>query len=115
MEYADYLAGQVRVLCPTIDDLRQRWADPQLRVVLEESLASRGVSIEEMSRRLQLSTDTDPFDVLAHAAWNIPQRTRAERARLVRAGHASDLEALVPTAREIVAALLDRYEAASRR
>ena len=63
-----------------------------------------------MSRRLELSTDTDPFDVLAHAAWNIPQRTRAERARLVRSDHASDLEALVPTAREIIAALLDRYE-----
>ena len=90
-------------LCPTIDDLRARWADPQLRAVLEEGLASRGVSIEEMSRRLELATDTDPFDVLAHAAWNIPQRTRAERARLVREDHASDLEALVPTAREIIA------------
>lgn len=110
VEYSDYLAGQVRILCPTIDDLRQRWADPQLRSVLEESLAARGVSIEEMSRRLELSTDTDPFDVLAHAAWNVPQRTRAERARLVRSDHAGDLEALVPTAREIIAALLDRYE-----
>ena len=110
VEYADYLAGQVRVLCPTIEDLRARWADPQLRAVLEEGLASRGVSVEEMSRRLELVPDTDPFDVLAHAAWNIPQRTRAERARLVREDHESDLEALVPIAREIISALLDRYE-----
>lgn len=110
VEYSDYLAGQVRILCPTIDDLRQRWADPRLRSALEESLAARGVSIEEMSRRLELSIDTDPFDVLAHAAWNVPQRTRSERARLLRRDHASELEALVPTARGIITALLDRYE-----
>ena len=75
---------------------------------LEETFASLQGDLGEF--KTGQAHMTDPFDVLAHAAWNVPQRTRAERARLVREDHANDLEALVPTAREIISALLDRYE-----
>ncbi len=85
VEYADYLAGQVRVLCPTIDDLRQRWADPRLPRGARGELASRGVPIEEMSRRLELSRPTLTLSTSLRTqrgtSHNGPGRTRTIGAR----------------------------------
>lgn len=110
VEYVDYLADHVRRISPTVEDLRARWASASSRSTIEELLAERGINVPEMAERAQLPPETDPFDVLAHLAWDLPQRTRAERARLVRVDHQSDIEQLVPHAREVIDALLLRYE-----
>lgn len=110
VEYTDYLAEHVRRLAPTVEELRDRWSVVTTRAALEELLAERGINVTEMVEKAGLSPDTDPFDALAHVAWNLPQRTRAERARLVRADHQSELERFTPKAREVIDALLGRYE-----
>lgn len=110
VEYTDYVANHVRRIAPSVAELRERWASASSRAALEELLAERGINITEMAEKAHLSPDTDPFDALAHIAWNLPQRTRAERARLVHAGHRSELERFEPLAREVIDALLRRYE-----
>lgn len=55
--------------------------------------------------------DVDPLDVLLQVAWNLPARTRAERARHVRETHSTEIAALSATAQQVLGTLLDRYTA----
>jgi type I restriction enzyme R subunit len=83
VRYTDYAAETVRTLCPSAQELRTRWANPEQRNEIIQTLAERGVSFEELAEQSK-QPEADPFDLLCHLAFNAPLRTRRERAQRVR-------------------------------
>lgn len=109
VEYRQYVGTQTRILFPDgVDALRQRWSDSELRPQVRQDLAARGVAMEDLVRFTGME-DADPFDVVAHVAWDMSPLTRRERAEGVRRHHAEKLDTLSEIAREVVDAILDRY------
>ena len=109
VEYRQYVGTQTRLLFPGgVDTLRQSWSDRDLRTQVRQDLAAKGVTIEELISFTGLE-DADPFDVVAHVAWDMAPLTRRERAEGLRRRHSEQLDALSEVAREVVDAVLDRY------
>lgn len=109
-EYGEHVKGVVRAMATSADAFAARWARSPSRTEIMEELAGRGVTLAELSSG-RTPADTDPLDVLLQVAWNVPARTRAERARRVREAHADEIAGLSTIAQQVLAALLDRYAA----
>src|SRR3972149_6049719 len=48
IKFTDYAAEKVRTLCPTLIDLRRRWADADLRAEVISHLQERGIDFDEL-------------------------------------------------------------------
>jgi type I restriction enzyme, R subunit len=108
VRYTDYAADAVRTLCPSAQELRKQWANPDQRNEIIQALAERGVSFEELAEQAK-QPDADPFDLLCHLAFNAPLRTRRERAQRLRQDRKDFFERYSPEAREILDELLEKY------
>ena len=106
-DYGEFVAGRIHQLAATPADLAERWSREPTRAQIIDALASAGVALAEVMPPGE--SEVDPLDVLVQVAWNLPVRTRAERARRARKRHQSELEARSETARALLTALLDRY------
>ena len=82
-EYGEHVKGVVRSIATSADPFAARWARSPSRTDILEELAARGVTLAELSSG-RTPADTDPLDVLLQVAWDVPARTRAERAGRVR-------------------------------
>ena len=102
------MGERVLELFPSADDFRQAWTNPSQRVDLLRQLDYLNVDLEMLARDLNLE-DSDPFDVLASAAWDLEPRTRRERSAGVRERHAGEIDRLGRLAREVIDVLLERY------
>jgi type I restriction enzyme, R subunit len=51
VRYTDYAADTVRTLCPSAQELRQRWADAMRRAEIIEALTERGIAFENSPSR----------------------------------------------------------------
>jgi type I restriction enzyme R subunit len=108
IRYEDYAAGRVRVLCPTVFDLKVKWADPLGRTEIIQRLKDEGIEFDALQEALN-QPDADPFDLLCHLAFNAPLRTRRERARILKSSRKDFFESYGPKARQILSDLLDKY------
>jgi type I restriction enzyme R subunit len=108
VRYTDYAAETIRILCPTAQELRKRWADAEQRDEVIRALAERGISFEELAEQSG-QPDADPFDLLCHLAFNAPLRTRRERAQRLRQERKDFFERYSPEARQILDELLEKY------
>ncbi len=106
--YEDYAGDRVRVLCPTVFDLKAKWADPLARAEIIERLKEEGIEFDALTEATK-QPDADPFDLLCHLAFNAPLRTRRERARLLRSQRKDFFDQHGPKARQILSDLLDKY------
>lgn len=107
-EYGAHVRSRIRALGDA-DAFRREWSQADSRVRMRAALAASGVDLEELVAATGIA-DIDPLDALHHLAWNLPTRTRAERARRVREAHGSELSALEARARSVLEGLLQRYE-----
>ena len=71
-------------------------------------LADRGIPLAELAELTGLE-EADPLDILLRAAWDIPPRSRRERALRVREAHADRLAAFPEAARGVLEVFLERY------
>jgi type I restriction enzyme, R subunit len=108
VEYRDHVADAVRMLFPDPGELRTKWRSRVGRQDVHDALSKRGIDLAELSDRTGLD-DADSLDILVHLAWNQPLATRIDRTRRVRKDHADFFEAHQPAARDVLAALLDKY------
>ena len=108
VEYRDFVAQTVRSLFPESGMLRAQWASRLGRKQVLDELSAHGIDPHELAERSRLP-DADPLDVLVHLAWNHPLATRRDRARRVSKEHSDFFDAYRPEAREVLAALLDKY------
>lgn len=106
--YEDYAGDRVRVLCPTVFDLKAKWADPLARADIIERLKDEGIEFDALTEATK-QPEADPFDLLCHLAFNAPLRTRRERARMLRSQRKDFFEQHGPKARQILSDLLDKY------
>jgi len=107
-EYGEHVRGVVLSLAASADALTAQWARSLSRVEILEELSARGITLAELSAG-RTPADTDPLDVLLQVAWNLPARTRSERARRVREAHAEEIAGLSAVAQQVLTTLLDRY------
>ncbi len=108
VKFTEYTAEKVRTLFPSAAGLRSRWADPQQRKLIIESLEERGVSFDELASASG-HPEADPFDLLCHVAFNAPLRTRRERADRLRTEQASFFDRYGPQARAVLDDLVEKY------
>lgn len=103
-----FARDEVRELAPDAASLRARWAQPAERGALLKALDARGIVLRVLAAEAG-QPDADPFDLLAHLAYNAPLRTRAERAAALRTAHAGFLATFTAPAQEVLGAILDKY------
>ena len=108
IKFTDYAAEKVRTLCPTLIDLRKRWADPDLRAEVIRHLQERGIDFDEL-RTASGQPGADPFDLLCHVAFGAPVRSRRERADKLRKEEKNFFDKYTPEARAILNDLLEKY------
>jgi type I restriction enzyme R subunit len=108
VRYTDYAAERVRTLCPTVQELREQWADAARRSEIIQHLETRGVTFAELGEAAQ-QPEADPFDLLCHLAFNAPLRTRRERAQQLRTAQPGFFDRYGPEARQILDELLEKY------
>ena len=108
IKFTDYAAEKVRTLCPTLIDLRKRWADPDLRAEVISHLQERGIDFDEL-RTASGQPGADPFDLLCHVAFGAPVRSRRERADKLRKEEKAFFVKYSPQARTVLNDLLEEY------
>lgn len=107
-QLTDYTGEKVRTLYPNATDFRHDWLDPDKRPVILEELLERGIDVESLAETLD-KPEADPFDLLCHLAYNVPLRSRRERADRVRHDEAAFFAQYGPEARAVLDALLEKY------
>ena len=108
IKFTDYAAEKVRTLCPTLIDLRKRWADADLRAEVISHLQERGIDFDEL-RTASGQPGADPFDLLCHVAFGAPVRSRRERADKLRKEEKNFFDKYTPQARAVLNDLLEKY------
>lgn len=107
--YLDYSREKIVGYVPEWNKLQAIWQEPNQRQILLEQLTGSSIHLDVLSDVLQLP-QADQFDLLAHIAYGRPVRSRAERAAAFRSREQTWLDQQTQQAREVVLALLDKYE-----
>ena len=109
LEYRQWVADHVRRLVPSVAALRAAWSHQTERETLEDALSQHGITPQQLAEVLQQPA-ADPFDLLCYLAFEVPPRTRAERARRVREQEAAFFAAYSAKARAVLDEMLRKYE-----
>lgn len=108
VQLTDFTGQKVRMLCPSQDEFRKKWSDPDQRQAIVDALAERGIDLTALGEALKFP-EADPFDMLCHVAYHLPVKSRRERAELLRQSGKAFFERYQPEARKVLAELLDKY------
>lgn len=107
-EYGQWVRQQVRLLGEQ-EEILVRWSASATRADLLRQLEHLRIDLDALVAEAGID-GAEPLDVLLHVAYDTPQRSRAERATEVRAKHGGDIARRSQKAREVLEALLIRYE-----
>ncbi len=108
VKFTDYTGEKVRSMYRSAAELRSQWSNAEERAAIIESLEERGISLEELIKASKQS-DADPFDLLCHVAYNMPLRTRRERAERLRKEQKDFFERYGKEARQVLDDILEKY------
>ena len=89
--YVEYAREAIGGDCPTLEALRERWLNPDLRRDLQGRLEDDGIDLPELAAVFNLG-ECDPLDVLAHALFRTPVPSRQDRVARLHERHADWLE-----------------------
>jgi type I restriction enzyme R subunit len=101
----DYSRKAVRKHYASLNAFLNAWNDAERKQTILDELAMQGVFLDELAQ--QVGKDFDPFDLVCHIAFDRPPLTRRERADNVRKRDV--FGQYEGKAREVLAALLDKY------
>lgn len=88
--------------------LSEVWVKPDKRRAFLDDLRRASIHVEVLAKVLG-QPEADQFDLLANIAYGRPVRTRRERARAFETREGAFLGRYQDEAREVIAALLDKY------
>jgi len=108
-EYRSRLATQLIREAPTLDELRDRWTQPEERKVLMERLTGAGYSLNVL-QMLEEMNDYDLYDILAHLGFGLAPRTRADRALAFGYKHEDWLAGLPQQTAAAIRAIVGQFE-----
>jgi type I restriction enzyme R subunit len=85
-EYLDILFGRIPTFFSGADDLRERWANPETREKLLQTLDEAGIAEEKLQllKNMLKMEKCDLLDVLEYIAYNSTPMERAKRVELVK-------------------------------
>jgi type I restriction enzyme R subunit len=107
-EYIEYSRAGVIKRAASLDQLREIWIDPEKRSLFLKALEEQSIFPNLLASILK-HPDADPFDLLAHIAFDVPIISRDERARAFLNRQQQILSSFGPSAREVLLCLLDKY------
>lgn len=107
--YVDYTREKILKFVPDWEDFRAVWQDPEKRHALIEQLSRSSIYPDVLAEVLE-EKNVDEFDLLAHLAYGQQLLNRRDRANNFRKRETSWLQSLSPQAREVLIALLQKYE-----
>ena len=91
----------------SLDNFLRRWTEAERKQALIDELREQGVSLEALREAVPQGDELDPFDLVAHIAFDQPPLSRKERANNVKKrnyfGQYGD------EARAVLEALLEKY------
>ncbi len=108
-QYLDYTRGKIAGFVPDWSKLQAIWQNPDQRRVLLEQLEKASVQVDVLADVLD-QPQADQFDLLAHLAYGRPIRTRSQRANAFREAQVAWLQTQTQEAREVILALVAKYE-----
>lgn len=108
-EYIDYTRQEIIRYYPEWQDFAEAWQDPWQRHEVIEQLDKASVRPEVLAEVLE-EPEVDEFDLLAHLAYGRSLRTRRDRAREFQRREEDWLCTYSQPAREVILALLQKYE-----
>lgn len=108
VKLTDYTGEKVREIFTSAAELRSKWSNAEERATIIETLAEKGISLEEL---IETSGDpeVDPFDLLCSLAFNAPRRSRRERAERLKKERKDFFDKYGTDARQVLAEILDKY------
>jgi type I restriction enzyme R subunit len=108
VKLTDYTGEKVREIFTSAAELRSKWGDAEERATIIETLAEKGISLEEL---IEISGDpeVDPFDLLCSLAFNAPRRSRRERAERLKKERKDFFDKYDTDARQVLDEILDKY------
>jgi len=104
--YRDFTRKQIEEEYSSLDEFLRRWNQAERKQVIIDELEERGVILDNLAELV--GKDLDPFDLVAHIAYDQPPLTRRERAENVRKRDV--FTKYGPQARAVLDALLDKYQ-----
>lgn len=104
----DYTGEKIRQIFTSAAELRSKWSIAEERATIIETLAEKGISLEDLIVASG-DPDVDPFDLLCNLAFNLPKRSRRERAEFIKKEKKDFFERYGTDARQILNEILDKY------
>lgn len=108
VKLTDYTGEKIRKIFTSAAELRSKWSIAEERATIIESLAEKGISLEELIDASE-DPEVDPFDLLCNLAFNLPKRSRRERAEFIKKEKKDFFERYGTDAKHILNEILDKY------
>ena len=108
VKYTDYAADKVRAMYPGAAEFRSAWTRAEERLHILQALGERGITLEKLGEVVG-RPDADPFDLLCHVAYNLPLKTRQERAEILQKNKPDFFTRYSQEARQILDEILEKY------
>jgi len=108
VKLTDYTGEKIRQIFTSAAELRSKWSIAEERATIIETLAEKGISLEDLIVASG-DPDVDPFDLLCNLAFNLPKRSRRERAEFIKKEKKDFFERYSTDARQILNEILDKY------
>jgi type I restriction enzyme R subunit len=108
VKLTDYTSEKIREIFTSAAELRSKWSIAEERATIIGTLAEKGTSLEELIEASE-DPEVDPFDLLCNLAFNLPKRSRRERAEFIKKEKKDFFERYGTDARQILNEILDKY------
>ena len=108
IQFTQYAKEQLISLCPSANDLRNKWSKAEQRKEIEEALENIGISIDHLMD-ITKQKDADPFDLLCFVAYDLKPLTRKQRADLLKKNKPDFFAQYSSKAKEVLELILDKY------
>jgi len=91
----------------TLDDFLRRWTEAERKQAVIDELREQGIPLEILREAVPKGEELDPFDIVAHIAFDQPPLSRKERAENVK--KRNYFAKYGDEARAVLEALLEKY------
>lgn len=110
-QYLDYTRSRITGIAADRQKLRAIWQDPEQRKLFLKELRRASVQLEPLTELLSVPS-SDQFDIICGLAFDTPIRSRHERVVEFKQRETAWLDLQAAQIREVLLALLDKYELA---
>jgi type I restriction enzyme R subunit len=101
----DFTKKAIQKEYKSLDEFLQEWSQAEKKCAIIHHLRNQGILFEELAE--EIGKDMDPFDLVAHIAYDQPALTRRERVNKVK--KKDYFTKYGEQARAVIDALLEKY------